>query len=91
MRMMDQVYPERVAIEPDVFGGKPFIRGTGVSIAVILDALAQGLSAEEIVEHYPVLECEDVEAALTFAIRLAERNGGVARVGRLSRTVLPHQ
>lgn len=82
MRTTDQVFTERVAIDAEICGGKPFIRGAGISIAVILDALAQGLSVEEIVKHYPMLEREDIEAALTFATRLAERNGGVAMIGR---------
>lgn len=82
MHMTDQELMERVAIDPKICEGKPFIRGTPISVAVILDALAQGLSAEQIVEHYPALETEDVQAALTFATQLAERNGGLAMVGR---------
>ena len=82
MHMTDQELLARVAIDPTICEGKPFIRGTRIYIAIILDALAQGLSSDEIVDHYPVLETEDVEAALTFATRLAEKNGGVAIVGR---------
>ena len=82
MHMTDQELLARVAIDPKICEGKPFIRGTRIYIAIILDALAQGLSADEIVDHYPVLETEDVEAALIFATRLAEQNGGVALVGK---------
>jgi uncharacterized protein (DUF433 family) len=82
MHMTDQEILARVAIDPKICEGKPFIRGTRIYIAIILDALAQGLSAEEIVDHYPVLETEDVEAALIFATRLAEKNGGIALVGK---------
>lgn len=78
----DQKLLTRVVMDPQVYAGKPFIRDTRISVAVILDALAQGLSADQIVEHYPVLETEDVEAALAFATRLAEMNGGIAMVGR---------
>ena len=80
--MTDQELLARVAIDPKICDGKPFIRGTRIYIAIILDALAQGLTADEIVNHYPVLETEDVEAALTFATRLAEKNGGIAMVGK---------
>lgn len=82
MPMTNQELLARVAMDPQVCGGKPFIRGTCISVAVILDALAQGLSADQIVEHYPALETEDVHAALAFATWLAEMNGGIAMVGR---------
>ena len=81
-QMTDQDLLARIAADPKVCDGKPFIRGTRISIAVILDALAQGLSPAQIVEHYPSLETEDVEAALAFATQLAEMNGGIALVGR---------
>ena len=82
MRTTDQELLARVVTDPEVCAGKPFIRGTAVSIAIILDALALGFSPERIVDHYPSLETEDVHAALAFATRLAEMNGGVAMVGR---------
>ena len=81
MPINDQELLARVVMDPNVCAGKPFIRGTCISVAVILDALAQGLSPDQIVEHYPALENEDVEAALAFATRLAEMNGGIAMVG----------
>ena len=80
--MTDQELLARVTVDPNICAGKPYIRGTRISIAIILDALAQGLSPEQIVEHYPSLETEDIQAALAFATYLAERNGGVAVVGR---------
>jgi uncharacterized protein (DUF433 family) len=69
-------------MDPEVCAGKPFIRGTGISVVIILDALALGFSPAQIVDHYPSLETEDVQAALAFATRLAEMNGGVAIVGQ---------
>jgi uncharacterized protein (DUF433 family) len=80
--MTDQELLARVVIDPEICEGKPFIRGTRIYIAIILDALTQGLSADQIVEHYPVLETEDVYAAVVFATRLAEKNGGIAIVGK---------
>lgn len=74
----------RVAVDRKICGGRPHIRGTRIHIAVILDALTQGLAPEEIVEHYPCLEIDDVRAAVAFAVRLAEENGGIASVGRPS-------
>ena len=82
MEIIERKLIERVAVDPEICDGKPFVRGTRISVAVILDALAQGLSAEQIVELYPMLELEDVEGALAFATELAERNSGLAMVGR---------
>jgi uncharacterized protein (DUF433 family) len=80
--MTDRELLARVTVNPKVCAGKPYIRGTHISIAVILDALAQGLTATEIVEHYPSLETDDIRAALLFATELAEKNGGLAIVGQ---------
>jgi uncharacterized protein (DUF433 family) len=80
--MTDKDLLARVLVDPEVCTGKPFIRGTRIYIAIILDALAQGLTPDEIIEHYPVLEVDDIRAAVAFASHLAEQNGGLAMVGR---------
>jgi uncharacterized protein (DUF433 family) len=79
--MTDPQLLARVAADPKICGGKPHIRGARISVAIILDALAQGLSPLEIVAHYPSLETDDVHAAVAFATALAEKNGGLAVVG----------
>jgi uncharacterized protein (DUF433 family) len=79
--MTDQELLARVTVDPNICAGKPYIRGTHISIVTILDALSQGLSSAKIVEHYPSLEIDDIDAALLFATQLAEKNGGVAIVG----------
>lgn len=79
--MPDERLLARVAVDPEICAGKPYIRGTRVCITVILDALTQKLSPEEILEHYPVLEADDLRAAVAYACRMAERNGGVAWFG----------
>jgi uncharacterized protein (DUF433 family) len=71
----------RVAVESGVCDGKPHIRGTRIYIAIILDALTQGLTPQEIVNHYPSLETDDVHAAVAYAVQLAENNGGLALLG----------
>jgi uncharacterized protein (DUF433 family) len=80
--MIDKDLLARVLVDPEVCAGKPFIRGTRIYIAIILDALAQGLTPDEVIEHYPVLEVDDVRAAVAFASHLADQNGGLAMVGR---------
>ena len=64
----------RVSVDPKVSGGKPCVRGTRILIATILDGLAEGLSPEQILEHYPQLTAEDIRAALASAGELAQEN-----------------
>jgi len=65
---------ERVSVDPAVCTGKPCIRGTRIYIAIILDALAEGLTPEQIVDHYPSLQIDDVRAAVAYAAELAREN-----------------
>jgi len=64
----------RVTVDPAVCAGKPCIRGTRIYIAVILDALAEGLTPEAIIDHYPSLTLEDIRAAVAYAADLAREN-----------------
>ena len=65
---------QRISIEPDVCGGKPCIRGTRIYIAIILDALAESLTPEQVIDHYPQLTLDDIHAALAYAAALAQEN-----------------
>jgi uncharacterized protein (DUF433 family) len=60
---------ERITIEPGKCGGKPCIRGIRVRVSDVLELLAQGMSAQEVVNQLPYLELEDVRAALEYAAR----------------------
>ena len=62
----------RVVADPKVCSGKPCIRGTRIPIAIILASLAEGMSAQEIIDHYPHLSPEDIRAALAYAAELSE-------------------
>jgi uncharacterized protein (DUF433 family) len=64
---------ERIVSNPAVMMGKPVIRGTRVPVYVIVDLIASGQTAEEIVADYPELTLEDVEAAAEFAAMEKER------------------
>lgn len=64
----------RITCEPTVMGGKPCIRGLRVTVGTILGLLAAGVSRDRILEAYPYLEAEDIDAALAYAAwRLEER------------------
>jgi uncharacterized protein (DUF433 family) len=61
---------ERISIDPAVCHGQACIKGTRIPVAVVLDNLAAGLSAEEIAASYPPLRVEDVRAATAYAAEL---------------------
>lgn len=65
---------QRVSVDPRVCGGKPCILGTRIDIAIILDGLAKGLTPDEIIDHYPQLTIEDIQAALAYAADLSREN-----------------
>jgi uncharacterized protein (DUF433 family) len=64
-------WQDRINTAADVCHGKPCIRGTRVLVSVVLDNLAEGLTADEIVREYPPLTVEDVRAAMAYAAALA--------------------
>jgi len=64
----------RVSVDPKICGGQPCIRGTRIYIAIILDGLAEGLTPEQIIDHYPQLAFEDIRAALAYAAELSREN-----------------
>ncbi|MEW6409665.1 MAG: DUF433 domain-containing protein [Nitrospirota bacterium] len=57
---------KRITINPKVMVGKPTIRGLRITVEQILKALAGGVTAEELLEDYPELEKEDIQAALIY-------------------------
>ncbi len=60
-------YLARITINPAQCGGRPCIRGMRMRVKDLLDLLAAGVSPEGILQDYPYLEKEDIQAALEFA------------------------
>lgn len=60
---------DRITVDPEQCGGRPCVRGLRIRVSDVLDLLANGLSAEEVVEELPDLEVEDVRACLRYASR----------------------
>jgi uncharacterized protein (DUF433 family) len=58
---------DRIVMNPDILVGKPTIKGTRISVELILGWLGSGWSIEEVLENYPRITREDVLAALSFA------------------------
>ena len=61
---------ERITINPDICNGKPVLRGTRIAVQTVLEFLAAGDSTEDVLEEYPALTRDDVQACLDYASRL---------------------
>ncbi len=70
--MTDDQLLKRIAWDPKVMAGKPVIRGTRLTVDYILNLLAHGQNASEIVQEYKGLSREDVQACLLFAKKSLE-------------------
>ncbi len=58
---------DRITLAPDVMQGKPVIRGTRITVDLILRKLAEGASEADLLDAYPHLTRDDVRAALAYA------------------------
>ena len=70
--MSKQELLSRIATNPKIMVGKPIIRGLRITVDQILKTLAAGVNIKELLEDYPELEREDIEAALLYAAELVE-------------------
>ena len=57
---------DRIVINPNLLAGKPVIAGTRIPVVLIVNLLAQGYTVERIIQAYPVLTKQDVQAALEY-------------------------
>ena len=62
---------ERITVDPLVCHGQACIKGTRIMAAVVLDNLAAGVGAEELLKSYPTLKSEDIQASIEYAAELA--------------------
>lgn len=68
--MDDQGYLDRISVDPSVCHGKACIKGTRIMVSVILDNLAAGFSPSEVLQSYPSLTLDDIQAATAYAADL---------------------
>jgi uncharacterized protein (DUF433 family) len=73
-------YRERIIIDPHIRSGKPLIRGTRITVADVFDYLGGGMTVPEVMDDFPDLTKEDIQACFAFA---ADRDRRL--------TVLPHE
>jgi len=66
LRAMTAMTTERIEINPAVMTGKPVIRGTRITVELILRKLAEGETESELLEDYPHLIPEDIRAAIAY-------------------------
>lgn len=64
---------ERITVNPAILCGKPIIRGRRIAVEHVLGMLAAGDTPEVILDNYPLLEREDIQACLVYARRLVGR------------------
>lgn len=71
-------WKEHVMVDPAVLVGKPAIKGTRITVGLILDRVADGWSTDDIVASYPGVRHEDVQAVVAFAAELLKEETFVA-------------
>jgi uncharacterized protein (DUF433 family) len=72
---------ERIRVDPEICSGKPHIRGTRIMVKNILGMFAGGYTTERILEAYPELSREDIDAALDYAREVVDSEKVIVRSG----------
>ena len=65
-------WQERIIVDPKVLVGKPIVKGTRISVELVIDLLARGWSVEQILQEYPHLTAEDIRACLGYASEMLQ-------------------
>ena len=60
-------YTERITQNPAVMRGKPVVKGTRITVELLLRKLSEGMTIDQLLDAYPHLKREDILAALTYA------------------------
>ena len=68
----EQNLKQRIEINPEILVGKPVIKGTRIAVEHIMGYLAGGMTQEEILENFPRLAKEDIQAAIFYATELVK-------------------
>ena len=67
MKEKPRLYEERISADPKILGGKPVVRGTRISVSLVLEELAHNPDVSELLSAHPVLTRADVQACLAYA------------------------
>lgn len=71
-QQLSDVVFNQITFNPKILGGKPLIKGTRISVSLILNFLAAKMTPEEIIAEYPQLTPEDIQAALAYAAEVTD-------------------
>lgn len=66
---MENSFLNRIEANPNVMYGKPVIKGTRLTVEIILEKLGHGITEQEIINEYPFLKSEDIKASLLYAAK----------------------
>jgi uncharacterized protein (DUF433 family) len=69
---MDMFGFDRITADPNVLGGKPCIRGLRISVALVVNLVANGMTTGDIIREYPDLDEDDIRQALRYAAWASE-------------------
>lgn len=58
---------DRITFDPMILGGRACIRGMRISVSLLVNLVANGMSVEQILKEYPLLEADDIRQALQYA------------------------
>jgi uncharacterized protein (DUF433 family) len=60
-------WQERITVDPAVLVGKPIIKGTRIAVELVIDLLARGYTQQQVIQQYPHVTGEDIQACLAYA------------------------
>lgn len=66
-------YQDRIIQDPGIMLGKPVVRGTRISVELVLEELAHNPDLDDLIAAHPALSVEDVQACLAYAGELVKR------------------
>ena len=66
-------YTERIISDPKIMLGKPVIKGTRMTVELVLKKLSEGMSVDELIQAYPLLTREDILAVLSYSAHVISR------------------
>ncbi len=81
----------QIISNPEILSGKPVISGTRISVELILDRVASGMSVKEILTDYPHLTKQQIQAAISYAKNLVVKKNSRSRMESEPVTLYTHE
>lgn len=79
----ERMYWSRITADPTIMQGRPCIRGMRITVNLVMNLVANGMTPAEIIREYPDLESEDITECLQYAACLTDENGECLEVTEL--------